>query len=97
MQEHNIYIKSIRPIPIPSKVTQIIAGSEFVYAWNENELYSWGFGMNYVLLNGEEENEYTPFKVKSKIINEHRIHQLSAGAQHVAYLSYPPEAKIGKI
>lgn len=45
--------------------------------------------MNYVLLNGEEENEYKPFKVKPKIINEHTIYQLSAGAQHVAYLSYP--------
>jgi hypothetical protein len=45
--------------------------------------------MNYVLLNGEEENESRPFKVKPKILNEHAIHQLSAGAQHVAYLSYP--------
>lgn len=49
--------------------------------------------MNYVLLNGEEENELTPFRVKPKIINEHSIHQLSAGAQHVAYLSYPQDSR----
>jgi hypothetical protein len=48
--------------------------------------------MNYVLLNGEEENEVSAFRVKPKIINEQRIHQLAAGAQHVAYLSYPQEA-----
>lgn len=49
--------------------------------------------MNYVLLNGEEENESRPFKVKPKILNEHTIQQLSAGAQHVAYLSYPQSSK----
>ena len=48
--------------------------------------------MNYVLLNGEEENELAPFRVKPKIINEQRIHQLAAGAQHVAYLSYPQDS-----
>lgn len=53
--------------------------------------------MNFVLLNGNEEDEYQPFKVKSNIINNHRIHQLSAGAQHVAYLSYPKEGKLAKI
>jgi alpha-tubulin suppressor-like RCC1 family protein len=51
-----MYIKSIKPIPFPDKVDHLTAGSEFVYAWNEKELYSWGFGMNFVLLNGEEEN-----------------------------------------
>jgi hypothetical protein len=41
------------------------------------------------LLNGNEDDEYTPFKVKSRIINEHTIYDLAAGAQHVVYLSYP--------
>lgn len=53
--------------------------------------------MNYVLLNGNEEDEYQPFKVKPTILNNHKIHQLSAGAQHVAYLSYPKEGRLAKI
>jgi alpha-tubulin suppressor-like RCC1 family protein len=60
----------------------------FTLGWNSSNLYSWGFGMNYVLLNGQEEDEFRPFRVKPKILNEQRIFQVSAGAQHVAYLSY---------
>lgn len=46
-------------------------------------------GYGYVLLNGEENDEPLPFKVKSKIINEHTIFELDAGTQHVVYTSYP--------
>lgn len=45
--------------------------------------------MNYVLLNGNEDDEFEPFKVKPRILNEHKIYDIQAGAQHVAYLSYP--------
>jgi hypothetical protein len=46
-------------------------------------------GEGYVLLNGEENEESEPFKVKSKIINNHAIFQLDAGNQHVLYTSFP--------
>lgn len=42
-----------------------------------------------MLLNGEENDESKPFKVKNKIINNHTIHQLDAGNQHVLFTSYP--------
>lgn len=45
--------------------------------------------MNYVLLNGQEEDEYEPFKVKGRILNEEKIYTLAAGAQHVVYLAVP--------
>lgn len=59
-EEKNTYIKSVRPLTFPEDnapkglITNIAAGSEFAFAWNNlTELYSWGFGMNYVLLTGE--------------------------------------------
>ncbi len=72
-------------------MAHISAGSEFCFGWNDESLYSWGFGSNFVLLNGQEDDEYEPFKVKSRIINEHTIYDLAAGAQHVVYLSYPTQ------
>lgn len=53
--------------------------------------------MNYVLLNGNEDNEHEPFQVRPKIINEHKIYSLAAGAQHVAYLSYPKDLALAPI
>jgi hypothetical protein len=50
-------------------------------------------GEGYVLLNGEENEESEPFKVKSKIINNNTIFQLDAGSQHVLYTSYPDSIK----
>jgi alpha-tubulin suppressor-like RCC1 family protein len=51
-----VYIKSFKKIELEEKITHITSGSEFSLAWNEKSLYTWGFGMNYVLLNGEEED-----------------------------------------
>lgn len=76
---------------LPSPVTHISAGSNFSYAWNHEHLYTWGMGFSYVLLNGSEDNEFVPFRVKPRIINEETIWGLEAGSQHVAYLSYPSE------
>jgi alpha-tubulin suppressor-like RCC1 family protein len=72
-----------------AQITKISAGSEFAFAWNNlTELYSWGFGMNYVLLNGEQNEEYEPFKVRNKIINDEIIEEIQAGGQHVLYMAY---------
>ena len=56
--EENLYIKSYKDIHFDETVTKISAGTDFTFAWNENSLYSWGVGMNFVLLNGCEEDEY---------------------------------------
>jgi hypothetical protein len=44
--------------------------------------------MNYVLLTGEENEEYEPFKVRNKIINDEIIEEMQAGGQHVLYTAY---------
>jgi len=44
--------------------------------------------MNYVLLNGNEDDEEIPFKVKSKIINEETVYDLASGGQHVVYTAH---------
>lgn len=89
LKEKDIYIKSFKKISFDEKISKITSGAQFSFGWNQQSLYSWGFGYNFVLLNGEEEDEVTPFKVRSKILNENSIYDLAAGAQHVAYLSYP--------
>lgn len=47
------------------KVSQIAAAGQYNYALVEskNELYSWGFGENYVLGNLKDENEFRPHKI----------------------------------
>lgn len=87
---HNIFIKSIRKIETPEPLDRIAAGSEYAYGWNNNNLYSWGSGMGYILLNGEEEDQPLPFNVKKKILNEHRIYDMAPGGLHAMYTSYSP-------
>lgn len=74
-------------------VDNVAAGDNFGLAWNKTDLYTWGMGYGYVLLNGQENDEEEPFKVKSKIINNHTIFELDAGNQHVLYTSYPGTIK----
>ena len=73
---------------MPEPVRSISCGENFSFAWSSKKLYTWGFGTSYVLLNGTEEEEEVPFGVKDKILNNHRIHDMQAGGQHVMYLSY---------
>lgn len=82
-------------IELPDAVANIAAGDNFGFAWNASSLYTWGMGYGYVLLNGEENDETGPFKVKNKIINNHTILELDAGNQHVLYTSYPETIKDG--
>ena len=52
IKEENVYVKSYKKININEKLTRINAGSDYCLGWNEESLYSWGFGSNYVLLTG---------------------------------------------
>ena len=74
---------------MPENIKGISCGENFAFAWSKDKLYTWGFGMSYVLLNGSDEEEEVPFCVKDKIINNHHIQDIQAGGQHVVYLSYP--------
>ena len=56
LNQDDLYIKSFKPITIDDKVNKISSGTDFTFAWNDQSLYSWGFGMNYVLLNGQEDD-----------------------------------------
>lgn len=80
---------------MPKNVEHIAAGDNFGFGWNSTNLYTWGMGVGYVLLNGSENDETQPFTVKDKIINNHTIFELDAGNQHVLYTSYPETIKNG--
>lgn len=56
LKEENIYIKSFKKIEFNEKINKITSGAQFSFGWNQESLYSWGFGYNFVLLNGEEED-----------------------------------------
>lgn len=67
------YLPSVVQIQLPEVVEKIATGDNFGLAWNKENLYTWGMGYGYVLLNGEENDEQKPFQVKRKIINYHTI------------------------
>lgn len=39
-------------IALPAPAKDIAAGDNFGFAWNNDNLYTWGMGYGYVLLNG---------------------------------------------
>ena len=39
-------------IKLPEAVDRIATGDNFGFAWTKQNLYSWGMGIGYVLLNG---------------------------------------------
>ena len=44
-------------------ISLISSGSHFNYAAGNGKVFSWGFGMNYVLGNKEDDNEFRPYQV----------------------------------
>lgn len=59
------YFKRPEPVdtlPEDAVITSISAGKNYNYAINSatNEVYSWGFGENYVLGTKEDESVYLP-------------------------------------
>lgn len=51
------------------KVTSVSAAGNYCYAFVEskNEMYSWGFGENYVLGNRDDCNEFYPYKLDPRM------------------------------
>ena len=79
-----------------SGVKQIFGGCTYNYALKENqELYSWGMGINYLLGNLNEDNEFTPYLINKKIYSDRYLYQIGLGGQHVAFLSRDLDIKAG--
>lgn len=64
------------------------AASNYTYALvkSKNEVYSWGFGENYVLGNRADENEFKPYKLDPRMFEEKKVLQIACGTQHVVAL-----------
>ena len=53
----------------------------------ENQVFSWGFGANYILGTKEEDNKYTPYAVDNdNQFKNFKVHQIACGMQHVVAL-----------
>jgi alpha-tubulin suppressor-like RCC1 family protein len=50
----------------------VSAAGNYSYALvqNKNEVYSWGFGENYVLGNRADENQHKPYKLDPRMFEE---------------------------
>jgi alpha-tubulin suppressor-like RCC1 family protein len=59
-------------VPEMKQISKVFAGSNYCYGLNEttNELWSWGFGYNYVLGTKEEDNCWIPTLVHPKMMYE---------------------------
>ena len=80
-------------------VNSVFAGSNYCYALveDENELYAWGFGSNYVLGTREEDNVHEPLRVHPKQFHENRVKIVGTGSQHVVVVttaSTDPNSKL---
>lgn len=65
---------------LQKKMTSIAAAGQYSYCIRDNnEVYSWGFGENFVLGTLKDDNEYLPHCVNPKMYEERKVHQLALG------------------
>ena len=78
-------------IPFDKDLQQIMSMSHFNYGINRVEkqwpkVYSWGSGFNYVLGNGKEESQRTPFRISNEKLFKGSVPtQIALGFSHVVY------------
>ena len=71
-------------------ISLISSGSHFNYAAGNGKVFSWGFGMNYVLGNKEDDNEFRPYQVdQQNMYWEHALDKIACASQHVVVLASP--------
>eukprot|EP01102_Stenamoeba_stenopodia_P000004 TRINITY_DN0_c0_g3_i1.p1 TRINITY_DN0_c0_g3~~TRINITY_DN0_c0_g3_i1.p1 ORF type:complete len:419 (+),score=98.20 TRINITY_DN0_c0_g3_i1:293-1549(+) len=64
-------------------VIGIAAGTNHSLAWTKKgKAFAWGFGTEYQLGNGEEQDENKPYRLTGQQLEGRRIIQLGAGAQY---------------
>lgn len=72
-------------IPFSGNITQLISGSHFNFVLTDKKrVYSWGYGDNYVLMNGKEKNMSMPTLLAWSV--QKPVDMVSAGSQHVCIL-----------
>ena len=64
--------------------THIAAAGHYNYAVfaGTNEVYSWGFGENYVLGNRDDNNEFTPYLLDNRMFEENQVVSIACGSMH---------------
>ena len=78
-------------IPLDKDFQKIMSRSHFNYAINTVEeywpkVYSWGSGFNYVLGNGKEESQRTPFRISNEKLFKGSVPtEIALGFSHVVY------------
>lgn len=78
--------------------TQVAAAGQYCYAICGNEVYSWGFGENYVLGNRNDENEFKPYKLDPRMFEENKVIMMALGTQHAVALTHDaPDSKIPEL
>lgn len=76
-------------LPEGQVISKVFSAANYCYALNEttNDLFSWGFGYNYVLGSRDEENQYKPYLVHPKMFFECKIRAVGTGNNHVVVLT----------
>ena len=64
--------------------THIAAAGHYNYAVfaGTNEVYSWGFGENYVLGNRDDCNQFTPYLLDPRMFEENPVVSIACGSMH---------------
>ena len=77
--------KNINP---ENEVNNIVCAYQSFYAINSenNKIYSWGSGDNYILGNKKEKAEKNPYLIESKFFKNMKVKELDMGCSHVAVL-----------
>jgi regulator of chromosome condensation len=68
-----------------NRLNRICSAANYSYAFDteNNMLYSWGMGENYVLANKSDDSCFVPFTVPQAFYKDRIVDQISLGAQHV--------------
>lgn len=78
--------------------TQVYAAAHCCYAVCGDEVYSWGFGENYVLGNRADENEFKPYKLDPRMFENNKVIMIGCGTQHTVALTHDgPESVIPEL
>ena len=77
-------------VKIDIKIKQIYSGTNFNYAISDsddNDVYSWGMGDNYVLGTRDEDVVYEPTLIPAGFFKNEKVITFGLGAQHVVALT----------
>ena len=88
------------PAQLRKTCTFIAAAGQYCFAVFEqnNEVYSWGMGENYVLGNRDDCNQFTPYLLDPRMFEENPVIMMALGTMHaVALAKESPSAVMPKL